>query len=445
MTYSQWMLILSALCFVVHACAEDPSPNQPPSEQRTSSDMGPLGRSGGDAALIDMSAHDAAPPQRIDQRLDQMMSEGGVELSQGGDQPPETPVDTGLRVIRIHTVESPSWVAWFEVEVLGGYLGEVGQVRNLTSEASLSASSSLDGEEVERIADGDLSTAWNSGGAPPAWVELTFPAAIELSALRLYVAQSPEGDTAHEVLLGPSVAALEVAHRFSSLTSAHMWLEYRPETSPEPPEPPSSSEPSPLLFNIIIRQTQQSCASCGIFFDWEEEQAFKPRLEVSYEREGQRYSAEFQHGRQGMDNAHSIWIESRRDPPDSARHQMLIKQAPLRNALLRVDASEIPPDAVITDAKLHLHLHSHEGLANSDRTSVLTVYECPQEWDWETVTWSQATSTEPWERAGGVYGRVIREIHAGRDMHERGFNKGRPSGFFDFTEYIQLLQSERGQ
>ena len=123
---------------------------------------------------------------------------------------------------------------------------------------------------------------------------------------------------------------------------------------------------------------------------------------------------------------------------------MLIKQGPQRNGLLRVDASDIQENATITEARLHLHLNRQEGLANGDHTSILMVHESARDWDWNSVSWTSAATGQPWTTDGGDLGREVREIHAGRDMHDRGFNKAHPDGFFDFTPYMQLLQSERG-
>ena len=211
-------------------------------------------------------------------------------------------------------------------------------------------------------------------------------------------------------------------------------------------DPPSTSNTvsEELMFSLIIRQTHQSCSGCGIWFDWQEQQANKPRLVVKYERDGDQHTVEYQHGLQGMDNAHAIWIQTGRAHDESNKHQMLIKQGPRRNGLFRVNVSDIPIDATIVEAKLHLHLNNHEGLANADRTSTLMVHECTRDWDWNSVSWTHASTGEPWASAGGDFGREIREIHAGRDMHDRGFNKARPDGFFDFTSFMQTLQSERG-
>jgi hypothetical protein len=199
------------------------------------------------------------------------------------------------------------------------------------------------------------------------------------------------------------------------------------------------------MFNIIIRQTYLSCSSCGIWFDWQGKQANKPRLVVEYEHAGALHTAEYQHDLEGMDNAHSIWIQSGHAHDEGNKHQMLIKKSPHRKGLLRVDASDIPVDATITEARLHLHINKHEGLANGDHSSILMVHEAAQDWDWNSVSWTHAATGQPWTTKGGDLGREVREIHAGGDMHDLGFNKAHPDGFFDFTPYMQLLQTERGQ
>jgi hypothetical protein len=362
---------------------------------------------------------------------DDSISEGIEDI--GNENDPV--VSDGLRVIRIRTTESPSWVAWFEIQVIGTYVDEGGVASNIASDAAISASSSGPGDGVERVVDGNLNTAWNASDLPLAWIELEFPAAIELKHLRLYVAQSPRGHTVHDVLMGPNSAELELAHQFIGETSSNTWLEYSPRSQ--------TDTSNMLLFNIIIRQIHQSCSSCGIWFDWQDQQANKPKLVVKYEQAGEQYTVEYQHDLMGMDNAHAIWIKSGLDHDETHKHQMLIKRGPRRNGLFRVDASDIPVDASIVEARLHLHLNNREGLANSDHTSTLMVYECTRNWNWNSVSWTHATRDQLWMSEGGDFGREVREIHAGRDMHDRGFRKSSPNGFFDFTPYMQLLQRER--
>ena len=196
----------------------------------------------------------------------------------------------------------------------------------------------------------------------------------------------------------------------------------------------------PLAFNIIFRQSVQACSSCGIWFDWQDVDSQKARLVVEYQHQGQTYTAEYQHGLDGMDNAHSIFFS-----PSSTghKHALLVKQAPLYNGLFRADISDIPTDASIVSASLHLHIHTDEGLAYSDLSSVLDVHACDKAWNWDQLSWSNYDSGMAWDQSGGDFGQLIRQIRAKEDMRDRGFSKANPNAHFDFTAHVQQLQAER--
>lgn len=202
---------------------------------------------------------------------------------------------------------------------------------------------------------------------------------------------------------------------------------------------------APLVVSLLFRQREQACSSCGIWFHWQNVQAQKPRLIVVYELDGVEQRRQVQHGLAGEDNGHSLTLrpDATEATRDERRHTMLVKKTPARSGLFRADVSDIPARAQIVSARLHLHLHGSEGLANSDHSSVLTIHECPSEWDWDAVTWTHRAPGVAWNRPGGDAGRLVREIHADTDMHKRGFTKAAPNGFFDLTPYLTLLQSER--
>ncbi|MCA9657768.1 MAG: DNRLRE domain-containing protein [Myxococcales bacterium] len=201
----------------------------------------------------------------------------------------------------------------------------------------------------------------------------------------------------------------------------------------------------PMDFNLIFRQSVMACSGCGIWFDWQGEDANKPRLEVTWSLDGQQETSVFRHGLDGAENAFGFFIVN--PPPASPEehfHSILVKQSLARTGLFRADIREIPPDAQIDDATLFLHIHSHEGLANSDTSSVLEVHECERDWNWNEATWNQAADGVPWDQPGGDFGELIREIRAKEDLHGAGFNKGNPDAHFDFTDYVKKLQAERG-
>jgi len=125
------------------------------------------------------------------------------------------------------------------------------------------------------------------------------------------------------------------------------------------------------------------------------------------------------------------------------KHVLLIKKSPKSGGLFMADISDIPAGASIYRAKLYLHLDTKEGLAYSDRKSVLMVYECPRIWNWNYVNGSKYASGKSWRSAGGDYGKEIRKIDILRDIVNRGFHKHNPNTNFDFTDYVKRLQRNR--
>ncbi len=73
--------------------------------------------------------------------------------------------------------------------------------------------------------DGDPNTAWNSGGGPPAWIELDLKRTVTLSKVRLLVGQLPAGPTTHQLYFGPSPAPTALIATLTGSTSDMQWLD----------------------------------------------------------------------------------------------------------------------------------------------------------------------------------------------------------------------------
>jgi hypothetical protein len=99
------------------------------------------------------------------------------------------------------------------------------QMSILLGHVSASASSSSSGAPPALAVDGDPNTAWNSGGGPPAWIELDLKRTVTLSKVRLLVEQTPAGSTTHQLYFGPSPAPAALIATLSSSTSDMQWLE----------------------------------------------------------------------------------------------------------------------------------------------------------------------------------------------------------------------------
>ena len=199
----------------------------------------------------------------------------------------------------------------------------------------------------------------------------------------------------------------------------------------------------PLIFNLVFRQTFQSCAACGIWFDPQGNPGDRPRLVVRYNHKGSEQSQTFQYGKSHPLYAYFLAPPAQAGPRSEHEHSLLVKKAPARTGLVFADLSVIPPQAKILQARLHLHIDTKEGLSNNDKTSVLTVYTGLRKWDFKTVDWNQWTTGKLWKTPGGDSGAVVRKLEAGPDFWARGFNKANPNAHFDFTPHVVSLQAKR--
>jgi hypothetical protein len=81
--------------------------------------------------------------------------------------------------------------------------------------------------------DGNPETIWNSGQDPEQWIILDLGAPRSISSIRLVVAQYPEGDSVHQVWVGPTTTDLTLLHEFTGDTRDGDVLEF---TAPAPLE-----------------------------------------------------------------------------------------------------------------------------------------------------------------------------------------------------------------
>jgi hypothetical protein len=107
--------------------------------------------------------------------------------------------------------------------------------------------------------DGDPNTAWNSGGGPPAWIELDLKRTVTLAKVRLLVGQSPAGPTAHQLYFGSSPAPTALIATQSGSTSDMQWLEADipdPKPSGRYLRVQTTASPSWVAWREIVVQTQ---------------------------------------------------------------------------------------------------------------------------------------------------------------------------------------------
>lgn len=90
---------------------------------------------------------------------------------------------------------------------------------------AIGASSSLPDAPPSAAVDGNPETSWNSGGFPPASIDLDLGTTHAVTRVRLRVNQSPDGNTTHEIYGGPSLSSLALLSTLSGFTTVFTWLE----------------------------------------------------------------------------------------------------------------------------------------------------------------------------------------------------------------------------
>lgn len=136
-------------------------------------------------------------------------------------------------------------------------------------------------------------------------------------------------------------------------------------------------------FNLLFVETYQACSSCGIWFD-------SAQLVVHHSL------GTYKHSQSGG---------------------LLIKESPNRLGYFRANLASIPASASIQNATLYMRLNPHEGIANSDNSSVITVYDY----------------------TGGKKGAVVKTITAANDIKGKGYSKANPEVPVDFTSYARQV------
>ncbi len=150
-------------------------------------------------------------------------------------------------------------------------------------------------------------------------------------------------------------------------------------------EPEGDKAPSAASnkFSLLFVQTNQPCASCGIWFT-------SATLTVAHS-EGNFTS--------------------------SQSGSLLIKKASGKRGYFNADLSSIPASATIKSATLTMNLHTHEGIAGSDNRSVIAVYDY----------------------SSGSQGDFVRDITASGDIKGKGYSKSNPAVPLDFTSYAKAV------
>ena len=80
--------------------------------------------------------------------------------------------------------------------------------------------------------DGNDNTGWGTEDFPPAWLEIDLQGIFIVSSVELITAQSPDGETTHDLLVDDGSGTFQKIHTFKGFTSNHQKLTY----SLDPPQ-----------------------------------------------------------------------------------------------------------------------------------------------------------------------------------------------------------------
>ena len=102
---------------------------------------------------------------------------------------------------------------------------------NLARDGTATTSRSLAEELPSAAIDGNSGTQWGAGDFPTQWIEIALAEPLTVSAVRLLVAQFPEGETTHEVRFTYDNGRTEVVASVEGFTRQGEWLEVGLEES----------------------------------------------------------------------------------------------------------------------------------------------------------------------------------------------------------------------
>lgn len=100
---------------------------------------------------------------------------------------------------------------------------------NIAYGKPVQASQNLADEQPEYAVDDDPTTQWGSGSGAPQWITVDLENNYHVSEIRLLVAQWPEGNTLHRLLIRQSETGdYTPVHAFSGITRDNDWLVFKP-------------------------------------------------------------------------------------------------------------------------------------------------------------------------------------------------------------------------
>lgn len=90
------------------------------------------------------------------------------------------------------------------------------------------ASTALPDSPALNAIDGNTETIWSSGAYAPQWIQIDLGKPTTVSVIRLITSQYPEGETIHQIWVGPDPNGLVLMHEFKGNTKDPDTLEFKP-------------------------------------------------------------------------------------------------------------------------------------------------------------------------------------------------------------------------
>jgi hypothetical protein len=107
--------------------------------------------------------------------------------------------------------------------------GEFDFIRyNVAPQATITASSAVDGSPAQNAADG-TPNLWNASALSPQWIQLELAAPADVESIILTVAQDPPGPSTHQLWVRQVGGELTLTHTFDGTTNEGDTLTYQPE------------------------------------------------------------------------------------------------------------------------------------------------------------------------------------------------------------------------
>ena len=103
--------------------------------------------------------------------------------------------------------------------------------RNMALGKTVSVSAALPDQPPAMAVDGDPNTQWSAGAFPTQWIEIDLGAPYTIGEIRLTVGQWPAGDTVHQIWVGTTREAMQMAYEFSGHEYDFDVLNYIPTKS----------------------------------------------------------------------------------------------------------------------------------------------------------------------------------------------------------------------